>query len=113
MNGEKYRSLMVTPAFLEARKRKEKNDATHGRVLPPSSAVLRPKTKPSSDVKPNSSPPRLKLSLEQDSNRKIYTATHSAGKRERTNPWEVNISFMGRPWIFMARLNCVALRPLN
>ena len=96
MNGEKYRSLMVTPAFLEARKRKEKNDDTHGRVLPPSSAVLRPKPKSLTELKPNSSPPRLKISLEQDSNRKIDIAAYSAEARERACSWEVNISFMDR-----------------
>ena len=34
MKNEKYRSLMVTPAFIEARERKFEHDFSQGRVIP-------------------------------------------------------------------------------
>lgn len=87
---------MVTPAFLEARKRKEKNEATYGRVLPPSSALERPKTKPLGlppDIKPKSSPPRLANSTLQDAKREADIAVYSAPARKQSAPGEVNIGF--------------------
>ena len=46
MKNEKYRSLMVTPAFIEARERKFEHDFSQGRVIPltpgKKASVLRP-----------------------------------------------------------------------
>ena len=36
MKNKKYRSFLITPAFVEARKRKIENDSSYRRVLPPS-----------------------------------------------------------------------------
>ena len=93
MKNEKYRSLMVTPAFLEARKRKERNETTHGRVLPPSSALGRTTARPTNsslEAKPHSSPPRLKFSNPQDAWEKAEAASDSTLMRERSSHGEVN-----------------------
>ena len=34
MKDQKYRAFMVTPAFIKARERKERNDVSYGRVFP-------------------------------------------------------------------------------
>ncbi len=45
MKDKKYRSFLVTPSFVEARKRKDKHDFSHGRVIPAGEAFqTRPKS---------------------------------------------------------------------
>ena len=91
MKSKKYRFLMVTPAFIEARKRKEINDFSYGRVLPTSSNEDRrcsPLTRNISDFgekKPKTSPPQLMDSRVRSTDSKsIHTRCSATKSRAET-----------------------------
>lgn len=92
MEENKYRKLMVTPAFLEARWRKEINEFTYGRVIPTFSRGERTKERGVVQIEkaPKSSPPRLKHQTTQTSINKLKNIERSATKNEVQESGKVN-----------------------
>ena len=83
---------MVTPAFLEARRRKEKNEITNGRVLPPTSADVLRSTSNKYLVAATSLPPsrmrsidfkEAKFKADHDAKSNMEENKHSPGKVDK------------------------------